>query len=91
MRSLGIGIQFYKSEEDQEITIDDAWTSLARFAANQVGKEKWASPVSGQFLEALKEKGITREAANLVDRYEEAYKILATVIGKVAPTEEMPG
>jgi hypothetical protein len=91
MRSLGIGIQFYKSEEDQEVTIDDAWTSLARFAANQVGKEKWKNETSVQFLEALKEKGITREAANLVDRYSEAYNILATLIGKVAPTEEMPG
>jgi len=85
MRALGLGLQFYKSEE-QSVTPAQAWTTLKTFAINQ--GSSWDDEFQRKYIALLKEKDITRE--NIVDRFSEAYEILAGLLGKTVQLEEMP-
>jgi hypothetical protein len=86
MRMFGLGIEFYKKNKEDAPTVDEAWTSLKSFAKNQ--GVKWDDQFGKAYGDAIKAAGITRET--LIDRYSEAYKILATMIGKVTVVEKMP-
>lgn len=86
MRMFGLGIEFYKKNKEDEPTADEAWTSLKTYAKNQ--GVKWDEGFSKEYGEAIKAAGITRE--NMVDRYADAYAILATMIGKRVTIEKMP-
>jgi hypothetical protein len=85
MRAFGIGLELYGDDEGGQPTSGDAWTSLKVFAINQGANWNELEP---RYIEAIQSVGITRE--NLVDRWSEAYNILAKMLGKIIPTEEMP-
>lgn len=85
MRMFGIGLQFYRGDEQQP-TPAEAWTSLKQFALNQ-GSD-WSKEFQQAYIDALKEKGITKE--NIVDKFSDAYEILAGQLGKTVKLEEMP-
>jgi len=85
MRSIGLGIQFYKGDEE-ELSPAQAWTSLKVFAQNQ-GAD-WNKEFEDNYIALLKQTGITRE--HLVSEYKEAYHILSEILGKTVKLEEMP-
>lgn len=85
MRALGIGLELYEAD-DPEPTPAQAWTSLKQFAINQ-GTD-WNKAFEDALITRLKDSDITSD--NLVDKYSEAYNILASMLGKVVSLEEMP-
>ena len=85
MRAFGIGLELY-GDEEAEITPAQAWTSLKTFAINQ-GAD-WSKDTESQYVEALRLAGITRE--NLVEKWNQAYNILAGILGKTVAIEDMP-
>ena len=81
MRMFGLGIEFYKSDDIQMTTVD-AWSALWEFAQNQGFRDKDA--VTKAFADAE----ITKDS--LVDRFEDAYRIVAELVGSAKKTETMP-
>lgn len=81
MRMFGIGIEFYKKDDDG-ITPDKAWTTLAQFAANQGLNDTHA------IVNALKAKGISKHT--LVDQFELAYETIAELVGSKVVEEKVP-
>ena len=81
MRMFGLGIEFYKSDDIQMTTVD-AWNALWEFAQNQGFRDKDA--VTKAFADAE----ITKD--NLVDRFEDAYRVVAELVGSAKKKEIMP-
>jgi len=70
MRAFGYGIEFYKDQETSA-TFDEAWQSIWRYAqGKKIEKE--------QLAERIKAIGITRD--NLVDRFQDAYDLVNTLV-----------
>lgn len=86
MRALGLGLEFYESD-DIDMNPNEAWTALKNFGISQGAN--WTDEWQKEFITELDEAGITRE--NIVDKYDQAYHILAKRMGKVTKIEEMPG
>ena len=82
MRMFGLGIQFYKDTDDPTSTPDGAWTALRTFAKNK-GHDN-----PDEIAAALKESGIS--SSELVDRFEEAYAIVASLVGSAPVIESVP-
>jgi hypothetical protein len=80
MRMFGLGIEFYKNE-DSPMTTMDAWSALWEFAQNQGFRDKDA------IAKAFATEKITKE--NLVDRFEDAYRAVAELVGSVKKKETM--
>ena len=80
MRMFGLGIEFYKNEDSPMTTID-AWSALWEFAQNQGFRDKDA------ITKAFATEKITKE--NLVDRFEDAYRVVAELVGSVKKKETM--
>lgn len=81
MRMFGLGIEFYKSD-DIQMTVVDAWNALWEFAQNQSFRDKDA------VTKAFADEGITKD--NLVDRFEDAYRVVAELVGSAKKKETMP-
>lgn len=86
MRMFGIGIEFYKKNKEDDPTTDEAWGAIRKFVENQ--GQKYDEAFKKDFGARLKDAGINND--NILDRFQEAYKIVADMLGKGKPKEEMP-
>lgn len=82
MRMFGLGIEFYKAGDEGEMSAKDAWNVLWRFAQNKGMKDQ------NVLVAALKDKGIS--GATLVDNFQEAYHIVAVLVGSAEEPEATP-
>lgn len=80
LRRFGLGAEFYKNEV--QMTAKESWTALWGFA-----QRKDPTVEQGAVVDALKAVGITKD--NLVDRFEQAYSIVNSVVS--APLADVPG
>jgi len=81
MRRFGVGLELYKA--DDTMTKDQAWEALWRYAKNgmqHLDKDQTAA-ARAQLVDLLKKAGITGE--NLVDRFEEAYRITSDFLAEI--------
>lgn len=86
MRMFGLGIEFYKKNKEDEPTPEEAWGALRRFIENQ--GQKYDAEFKKVYAAKMKEAGIDND--NILDRYTEAYKLVAELLGKGKPKEGMP-
>lgn len=79
MRAFNIGSEFYETEST--MTVNQAWGTLKAYGLrNDVTEEA--------IVDAFKKQGIDQDS--LLDRYAEAYRVVATLAGKVPLQESMP-
>lgn len=71
MRALGIGLELYEDEAQQEITPKAAWNILKRYLQRR--DIEWTDEFKDQLTDALDKAGISSE--NIVEKFNMAYSI----------------